>query len=391
MNKKSTRDAYSEFLKSHSELYVIDADLSVSTGTKKFSEKYHDHFFNVGCAEQNLIGVSCGLAYTGKTVFASTYSMFGMRAWEQIRNILCHDNLNVKLVFTHSGLSNFADGSSHQCLEDIALMRVLPNMTIISPCDAEETSNALEQSLSYKTPFYFRLRRSEEPVLDKPYEFQIGDIPIIKDGDDITIIATGMMVSKAVEAADILRHDGISARVLNMHTVNHSPRRVGASFDLPEGNVCHNANGNRKGDIVVGSALRKPLFQGQPVSSKNDVNTNIANVDVSREMIYLNPKKIGFSLPTDTNAIRLLDKSAIIQATEETSSGTIVTVEDHNINGGIGSTVAEILSENCSMNLIRLGISDKRPFGQSARTQDELLDWYGLNVKNIVKVIKNII
>lgn len=223
MNEKTTRDAYGEFLREigsiNKDVVVLDADLSGSTQTRKFADKYHERFFNVGCAEQNLIATAAGLANSGKIVFASTYAIFVCRAWDQIRTLVAHDNLNVKIVVTHAGLTNAPDGASHHSLEDIALMRVIPSIKIIVPCDAEETKNALSAVVNEKGPAYIRLRRTVEPIVEKNYDFEIGKAPIIRDGSDVTVIATGMMVAKSLEAAEKLNAEGIQVRVINMHTI----------------------------------------------------------------------------------------------------------------------------------------------------------------------------
>lgn len=223
MELKSTRDAYGDtlFKIGHNDkIVVIDTDLSVSTQTHKFAKRYPERFFNVGCAEQNLIGVSAGFALIGKTVFASTYAIFSNRAWEQIRNTVAHDNINVKIVVSHSGLTNGPDGASHQSLEDIALMRVIPNMTVIVPCDAIETEKVIISEIERKGPTYIRLSRAKSPIInDENYEFKIGKAVTMKDGDDLTIITTGTMVQESLRAAEILEKECITAHVINIHTI----------------------------------------------------------------------------------------------------------------------------------------------------------------------------
>ena len=224
MSIKATRDAYGDWLKEagkiNKNLVVVDADLSESTKTNVFAKEFPERFFDVGSAEQNLINVSSGLALGGKKVFASSFAIFETgRAWDQIRNIVAHDELNVILVATHAGLSCAADGASHQALEDIALMRVIPNMRVIVPCDAEETKNALDTLLNLKGPAYMRLRREKEPIIDKKYKFKLGKAETLCDGSDVALIATGMMVSYSLLAADILKKKGIDASVINVHTI----------------------------------------------------------------------------------------------------------------------------------------------------------------------------
>lgn len=222
MEPKSTRDSYGDTLLkigNNDQIVVLDADLSVSTQTNKFAKKYPERFINVGCAEQNLIGVAAGLAISGKIAFASTYAIFSNRAWEQIRS-MAHDNLNVKIVVSHSGLTNGPDGASHQSLEDITIMRVIPNMTIIVPSDAIETEKAIISEVDRKGPAYIRLNRSKTPVINnEDYEFKIGKAVKLIDGNDLTIISTGTMVYESLEAAKILKSDGIYASVLNIHTI----------------------------------------------------------------------------------------------------------------------------------------------------------------------------
>jgi transketolase len=224
MDMISTRDAFGEALQKLGEvnksIVVLDADLSTSTRTKKFAQEYPERFFNVGCAEQNLIGTAAGFAISENIPFASTYSIFSHRAWEQIRNIVARDNLNVKIVVTHAGLTSGSDGASHQSLEDIAIMRVIPNMRVIVPADAVETKQVIWDEGSRIGPVYIRLNRVQSPVLfDEHYEYQHGKAVRLADGDDITIIASGTMVAEALSAKKILEDCRIDASVINMHTI----------------------------------------------------------------------------------------------------------------------------------------------------------------------------
>lgn len=223
MEPKSTRDAYGDALLKlgdDSNVVVLDADLSTSTQTNRFAKKCPERFFNVGCAEQNLIGVAAGFAIAGKTAFASTYAIFSTRAWEQIRNTVAHDNLNVKLAVSHAGLTNAPDGASHQSLEDIALMRVIPNMTVIVPSDAMETEKAVISEAYRQGPVYIRLNRAKTPIIfEDDYEFMIGKAVKLKDGNDLAIFATGTMVHEALEASKMLKTKNIDACVVNMHTI----------------------------------------------------------------------------------------------------------------------------------------------------------------------------
>lgn len=201
-------------------IVVLDADLSVSTQTKKFAEQFPNRFFNVGCAEQNLIGTAAGLAIAGKTAFAGTYAMFINRAWEQIRNTVAHDSLNVKIMASHSGMTNAPDGASHQCFEDIAIMRVIPNMCVLNPADEIEAEKMVLNEVYRKGPAYIRLNRVSTPVIyEEDYEFKFGKVIEIREGDDATIIATGTMVTEAIKASEMLKKKNISARVLNIHTI----------------------------------------------------------------------------------------------------------------------------------------------------------------------------
>ena len=224
MSLKATRDAYGEWLvetgKTNPDIVVVDADLAESTKTIMFSKAYPERFFDVGAAEQNLIDVAAGLAIGGKRAFASSFAYFMTgRAWDQIRNIVAHDNLNVCLVASHGGLSAVADGASHLAFQDIALMRIIPNMRVIVPVDAEETKSALDAALKTGGPYYIRLRRDKEPILQKNYQFKVGWAETMRDGEDVTLAAFGPMVDASLKAATALKERMIDARVLNVHTV----------------------------------------------------------------------------------------------------------------------------------------------------------------------------
>lgn len=222
---EATRDAYGRALlelgKKRKEVVVLDADLSGSTKTGKFAQTFPERFFNVGVSEQDLIGTAGGLSLTGKLPFASTFAIFETgRAWEQIRQTLCYSNLNVKLAATHSGLTVGEDGASHQALEDIALMRVLPGMTVIVPADSIETEQAINAVADYFGPVYVRLGRSKTPiVMPEDYKFEIGKAFIFHIGRDANIIATGIMTAAALEAKKILEATGLDIGVINMSTI----------------------------------------------------------------------------------------------------------------------------------------------------------------------------
>ena len=300
MSAKATREAYGEWLvetgKTNKDIVVVDADLAESTKTILFAKAHPDRFFDVGAAEQNLIDVAAGLAIGGKRAFASSFAYFLTgRAWDQIRNIVAHDNLNVCLVASHGGFSAAADGASHLALQDVALMRVIPNMRVVIPADAEETRNALDAAIASGGPFYLRLRRDKEPILQKSYRFKLGRAETMRDGTDVTIAAYGSMVDASLKAAAILKEKKIEARVLNVHTV-------------------------------------KPL---------------------------------------DTESL-----TAAARAT-----GSVITVEDHSILGGLGGAVAEALSESYPVPVKRLGAPDV--YGGSSRNTDSFLKEFGLTPEGI--------
>lgn len=299
---KATRVAYGEALAefgSQENLVVMDCDLSKSTMTCKFKEKYPERFVNTGIAEANMMSVAAGLASCGKVVFTSTFSIFAAgRAYEQVRNSICYPNLNVKVAGTHAGISVGEDGASHQMIEDISLMRTIPNMTVISPADAVETRLAVKAAIETDGPFYIRLGRLPFPIIndENSYKFELGKGVTVRDGKDVTIIATGYMVSKALEAADILKEQGVDARVINIHTI-------------------------------------KPI-----------------------------------------------DKDIIIKAATETKG--IVTAEEHNVVGGLGSAVAEVTAKYAPCKMSFVGIQDV--FGKSGKPA-QLLEEYGLTAEEIAK------
>ncbi|MCB1189123.1 MAG: transketolase family protein [Leptospiraceae bacterium] len=226
MESKATRDAYGEALvelgMEREDIVVLDADLSTSTKTGKFAKKFPDRFFNVGVAEQNLIGHAAGLALSGLLPFASSFAMFLTgRAWEITRNSIAYPKLNVKLVSTHGGVTVGEDGASHQCIEDFSIMRTMPNMTVICPSDFDETKQVIRKICDYNGPVYVRLGRPVFPVLnrDADYNFEIGKAEVRNYGKDVCIVACGVMVSEAEMALDILEEKGISATILNMATL----------------------------------------------------------------------------------------------------------------------------------------------------------------------------
>ncbi|NMB46146.1 MAG: transketolase family protein [Firmicutes bacterium] len=306
--KKATRDAYGEALvelgKTNPNIVVLDADLSQSTRTAAFAREFPERFVQIGIAEQDLIGTAAGLAAAGKIPFASSFAVFASgRAFDQIRNSVAYGRLNVKIAATHAGVTVGEDGGSHQMLEDIGLMRVLPGMTVIVPADAVEAKAAVKAATNFVGPVYLRMGRGGWPVIfDESHEFEIGKAALLQDGDAATLIACGVMVSKAIEAAQLLEAEHINVRVLDMATI-------------------------------------KPL-----------------------------------------------DIKAVLKAAQET--GAIVTAEEHNIIGGLGSAVAEVLVENDPIPMERLGVKDT--FGQSGKP-DELLKLYELTAQDIVGAVKRVI
>jgi transketolase len=230
--KIATREAYGNALAEFGEKYdfvVLDADLAAATKTGTFKKKFPDRFFDCGIAEGNMISVAAGIATTGMNVFASSFAMFAAgRAFEQIRNSIGYPHLNVKIGATHAGITVGEDGATHQCLEDIALMRTIPGMVVINPADAVEARAAVEAAIKMEGPCYLRFGRLAVPVIfDKAtYRFTIGKGVTMLDGSDVTIAATGILVAMALEAAELLKNDGISARVLNIHTIKPIDREL---------------------------------------------------------------------------------------------------------------------------------------------------------------------
>ena len=225
--KIATRGAYGEALvelaEKYPELVVFDADLANATMTKGFAAKYPERFFDMGIAECNMTGVAAGMAACGFKPFTNTFAIFASgRAWEQVRNSIAYPGLNVKVVGSHGGLSVGEDGATHQSVEDLALMRAIPGMTVVNPCDGNEMKQAVEALLNYNGPAYLRLGRAAvETVTDEieGYKFELGKGATLRDGSDVTVIATGMMVQLALKAADVLAGEGVSVRVIDMHTI----------------------------------------------------------------------------------------------------------------------------------------------------------------------------
>ena len=306
--KMATREAYGRALAELGETYdfvVLDADLAAATKTELFRKKFPDRFFDCGIAEGNMMGVAAGLAAAGQIPFASSFAMFAAgRAFEQVRNSIGYPHLNVKIGATHAGITVGEDGASHQCNEDIALMRVIPGMTVICPADAAETRAAVEAALKYEGPVYMRFGRYAVPTVTdytgRPFE--IGKASCLRAGNDVTIAATGFMVHLALEAADQLAVEGISAEVINVPTI-------------------------------------KPL---------------------DRETLTASARK----------------------------TGAVVTAEEHSVIGGLGSAVAECLTETCPVPVLKVGVQDV--FGTSGSVP-ALLEAYGLTSDEICRHAKEAI
>lgn len=228
----ATREAYgntiAELGKNNDKIVVLDADLANATKTGVFKKACPDRFFDMGIAEANMIGTAAGLATCGKIPFASTFAVFATgRAYDQVRNSVAYPNLNVKIAATHAGVTVGEDGATHQAIEDIALMRVMPNMTVLCPCDEVETKWAVEEATRIDGPVYIRLGRSKaEDVYDSESKFEFGKGNILREGNDVAIIATGMMVIEAIRAADLLKEKGISARVIDIHTIKPIDKEI---------------------------------------------------------------------------------------------------------------------------------------------------------------------
>ncbi len=268
----ATRDAYGKKLAElggkYHDIVVLDADLSKSTRTNWFAEKFPERFFDMGVAEQNMINTAAGLASCGKVPFASSFAIFASgRAWDQVRNTVCYSGLNVKIVATHGGISVGEDGCSHQAIEDISLMRTIPNMTVIVPADGPESANAIEAVYHFKGPVYVRLGRSKtESITDENDEFIIGKGKIVREGSEATIIACGLMVAEALKAARKLADENIEVRVVNMPTIKpidselivESAQKTGAIITAEE----HVTTGG------LGSAVAEALVENCPVPMK---------------------------------------------------------------------------------------------------------------------------
>lgn len=306
MDKKvATRKSYGEALaqlgKENPNVVVLDADLAGATKTDMFAKQFPDRFFDMGIAEANMMATAAGFATCGKIPYASTFAVFAAgRAYDQIRNSICYPKLNVKICATHCGVTVGEDGATHQMIEDLSLMRTLPNMTVMSTSDDTQTKWAIKEIAKIQGPVYLRLARMEIPIIyDENTKFEIGKAIQIGEGTDGTVFATGITVSEAIKAQEILKQEGINIRVVDMHTI-------------------------------------KPI-----------------------------------------------DKEIIIKSAKETKK--LISIEDHNIIGGLGSAISEILTEEYPTKLIRLGIKDV--FGKSGKAE-ELIKYFGITADNIIEVMK---
>lgn len=268
MTKIATREAYGKALvklgAENKDIVVLDADLSKSTQTALFAKEFPERFFNIGIAEQNLIGTAAGLAAAGKIPFASTFAMFATgRAFEQIRNSVAYPALNVKVAATHAGISVGEDGASHQSVEDIAIIRAVPNMTVLVPADATETEQAVRAAVAMQGPVYLRLGRLALPVLfDESYKFEVGKANTVREGSDVTVIACGLMVGPAIEAAEQLAAENIKVRVINMGTLKPIDRDVIVKAAQETGAIVTAEEHSIIGGL--GSAVAEVLVQTQP-------------------------------------------------------------------------------------------------------------------------------
>ena len=302
----ATRDSYGNALvelgKEHDNLVVLDADLAAATKTVTFKKAFPERHIDCGIAESNMAGIAAGMSSSGYVPFMSSFAMFAAgRAFEQVRNSIGYPHLNVKIGATHAGISVGEDGATHQCNEDLALMREIPGMVVINPCDDVEARAAVKAAYDYVGPVYMRFGRLALPVIndEETYKFEIGKGITLREGKDVTIIAMGLCVSESLKAADILKEQGIDAMVINIHTI-------------------------------------KPI-----------------------------------------------DEELVIKGAKAT--GRVFTVEEHSIIGGLGSAVAEVLSEKCPTKLTRIGVNDT--FGESGPAK-ELIKKYKLDAEGIYKQIK---
>lgn len=307
--KKATRESFGEALcelaKDNKDIVVFDADLAAATKTSVFKKEFPDRFFDCGIAEGNMVGVAAGLAASGKIAVAASFAMFATgRAFEQIRNSVAYPHLNVKIAGSHAGISTGEDGATHQCIEDIAVMRAIPGMVVLNPADHWEMKAATKAAIEYDGPVYIRLGRLAIDSFNDPdnYNFELGKGITLHEGNDVTVVATGLVVNEALKAVKELEAEGINARLINIHTI-------------------------------------KPI-----------------------------------------------DRDIIVKAAKET--GRIITVEEHNVIGGLADAVCEVVTEECPVKVTKIGVQDR--FGYSGPAL-ELLDKFELTQPHIAKVIREVI
>ena len=299
--KIATREAYGNALVEFAPDYdfvVLDADLAAATKTGTFKKKYPERFFDCGIAEGNMITVAAGIATTGKNVFASSFAMFAAgRAFEQIRNSIGYPHLNVKICATHAGISVGEDGATHQCLEDIALMRTIPGMVVVNPADAVEARAAIKAALEYNGPMYIRLGRLAVPVYNdaETYKFELGKGICLKEGSDVTIVASGLMVDMATKAASALSEDGINARVINIHTIKPLDKDIILKAASETGAIVVAEEHNSIGGL--GSAVTEVVCEAYPVPvlrvGTNDVFGRSGKVPPLLELYGLTAENIA--------------------------------------------------------------------------------------------------
>lgn len=307
--KKATRESFGEALcelaEENKDIVVLDADLAAATKTGVFKKAFPDRFFDCGIAEGNMIGVAAGLAASGKIPVAASFAMFATgRAFEQIRNSVAYPELNVKIAGSHAGISTGEDGATHQCIEDMGIMRAIPNMVVLNPADHWEMKAATKAAIEYNGPVYIRLGRLAIDSFNNPetYSFELGKGITLHEGDDVAVIATGLVVNEALKAVKELEAEGINARLINIHTL-------------------------------------KPI-----------------------------------------------DREIITKAAQET--GRIITVEEHNVIGGLADAVCEVVTEECPVKVTKIGVQDR--FGYSGPAW-ELLDKFGLTAPHIAEVIREVV
>ncbi|MEE0957887.1 MAG: transketolase family protein [Ruminococcus sp.] len=307
--KKATRESFGEALcelaAENKDIVVLDADLAAATKTGIFQKAYPDRFFDCGIAEGNMIGVAAGMAAAGKIPVAASFAMFATgRAFEQIRNSVAYPELNVKIAGSHAGISTGEDGATHQCIEDIGIMRAIPNMMVLNPADHWEMKEATKAAIAYDGPVYIRLGRLAIDSFNDPetYTFELGKGITLHEGNDVAVIATGLVVNEALKAVKELEAEGINARLINIHTI-------------------------------------KPI-----------------------------------------------DRDIIVKAAQET--GRIITVEEHNVVGGLADAVCEVVTEECPVKVTKIGVQDRFGFSGPAW---ELLDNFELTQPHIAKVIRKVV